>query len=449
MSAPAPPPADAARHTLVKESELRLEISSEGAFFQVVSGNAEVFGVEAAEGRIYALRADRRLAIFTWFGADILVWGGVSAAYVSAESQVPLYAALHSQLESRREASSAGGARAGPRVLIVGPSDSGKSSLARVLAGYAVRVGRAPTLVDLDLGQGDVSLPGTIAAASLDRQCLSIEDGFTRIAPLAYFLGNTSAGDVTPVYRNATARLADAVNRRLSAATPVGAAARASGLVINTMGWVDGMGYDLIKDAIKAFAVDVVVVMGHDRTFAALTEDAKTLGVGTGAGVGGSAAPITVLKLARPGGVVERARETRRDSRFARIRTYFYGPPRSAPGLPPMLSPETITLTFDDVTIVRIGGTATDASLVPIGKTSALDPLRVTPVTPTAGSLINHVLAVSFATTEKAIPHVNVAGFVHVRAVNTKEKTITLLAPCGGALPSRYLILGSVTWTEI
>ena len=75
--------------------------------------------------------------------------------------------------------------------------------------------------------------------------------------------------------------------------------------------------------------------------------------------------------------------------------------------------------------------------------------LRVTPVTPTAGALLNQVLGVSFATTDKAVPHVNVAGFVAVRAVNTKERTLTLLAPCGGALPSRFLVLGGqLSWTE-
>ena len=36
---------------------------------------------------------------------------------------------------------------------VVGPVDSGKSSLARILLNYAVRAGWAPTAVDLDLGE--------------------------------------------------------------------------------------------------------------------------------------------------------------------------------------------------------------------------------------------------------------------------------------------------------
>lgn len=46
-------------------------------------------------------------------------------------------------------------------VLIAGQVDSGKSSLASLLASYAVRLGRAPLFVDLDVGQGNIGVPGT------------------------------------------------------------------------------------------------------------------------------------------------------------------------------------------------------------------------------------------------------------------------------------------------
>lgn len=56
--------------------------------------------------------------------------------------------------------------------MIVGPTDSGKSSLSRILLSYAVRVGRTPLALDLDVGQGEVSVPGTIAATALTEKCL-------------------------------------------------------------------------------------------------------------------------------------------------------------------------------------------------------------------------------------------------------------------------------------
>ncbi len=40
--------------------------------------------------------------------------------------------------------------QSGPRVMIVGPEDSGKTSLLRILSGYALKQDRAPILVNLD-----------------------------------------------------------------------------------------------------------------------------------------------------------------------------------------------------------------------------------------------------------------------------------------------------------
>ena len=431
------PPAGAALYKLDKECELRVEVPAKGlAYLRLRAGAAEILGVELAPERTLTLGQSRKLALFSWLGCEVQVWGAECAVYVSRESQVPLFANLHQQLEARREAAERGGGQ-GPRVLVVGPTDSGKSTLCRILLSYACRVKRAPTFVDLDLGQGEVSVPGTVAATPLDQQCLSSEEGYTATAPLAYYVGEVSPGGAPLVYRNAAERLAELVTRRQAGAGDIAARARVGGLVINTFGWVDGLGYDLLLHAARAFAADVVVVMGHDRTFAQLSEDLK---VGSG---GGGSGGVQLLKLNRSGGVVERSKDFRRDSRALRVRQYFYGADPAAP-----LTPEAITVRFEDVVIVRVGGAVGDSTLAPIGKASALDPLRLTTVAPTE-RLLNQVLGVSFATTDKQVPHVNVAGFVHVRAVDAKERRLTLLAPCAGALPSKFLILGAMTWVDV
>lgn len=50
----------------------------------------------------------------------------------------------------------------GPVTMIVGPSDVGKTTLCKILLNYAVRQGRRPIYVDLDVGQGDISICGTM-----------------------------------------------------------------------------------------------------------------------------------------------------------------------------------------------------------------------------------------------------------------------------------------------
>jgi polyribonucleotide 5'-hydroxyl-kinase len=55
----------------------------------------------------------------------------------------------------------------GPRTIVVGPVDAGKSTLCRILVNYAVRSGWEPLFVDLDIGQGELCPPGSISACPI------------------------------------------------------------------------------------------------------------------------------------------------------------------------------------------------------------------------------------------------------------------------------------------
>lgn len=55
-----------------------------------------------------------------------------------------------------------------PQVMVVGPTDVGKSTVCRLLLSYAVRVGRRPTLVELDVGQSGVRYIWVIINIDLD-----------------------------------------------------------------------------------------------------------------------------------------------------------------------------------------------------------------------------------------------------------------------------------------
>jgi polyribonucleotide 5'-hydroxyl-kinase len=82
---------------------------------QLISGSAECFGVELAEGHTYTFAPGRKAAIFTWYGAELHTWGGVAAVYTAEDTPMTVYANLHQRLEARRdEAKATGGA--GPRV---------------------------------------------------------------------------------------------------------------------------------------------------------------------------------------------------------------------------------------------------------------------------------------------------------------------------------------------
>ena len=61
------------------------------------------------------------------------------------------YLNVHHVLSTRRTEAKEGGGP-GPRCIVVGPTDSGKSTLCRLLCNWGVRMGAAPTFVDLDIG---------------------------------------------------------------------------------------------------------------------------------------------------------------------------------------------------------------------------------------------------------------------------------------------------------
>lgn len=200
---------------LARECEYRVEIGAQSEFkIKLKSGSAELFGVELAIGHEYTLR-DKKLAIFTWYGCTLEVQGERDVAYSSEETPMNSYLNIHSQLQRRREVAAVKHA-SGPRVLIAGPVDSGKSTLTQILTNYALRLGEKPTLVDLDVGQGSLSVPGTIAASPLDMNSISVEEEFVLTNPLAYFFGHASQSDNPEQFRHQIQQLASAVKRRMA-----------------------------------------------------------------------------------------------------------------------------------------------------------------------------------------------------------------------------------------
>lgn len=119
----------------------------------------------------------------------------------------------------------------------------------------------------------------------------------------------------------------------------------ASGCIINTNGWVDGLGYDLLVHSIQALEADVVLVIGQDRLFSRLQSSLNAKENNN----------MSIVKLARSGGVVPLNSKLRSTARLARIREYFYGPNSLHLSIP-TLSPCINELSFDDVEFFSVRG---------------------------------------------------------------------------------------------
>jgi polyribonucleotide 5'-hydroxyl-kinase len=263
-------------------------------------------------------------------------------AYVSDSTPMVSYLNTHIALEHRRD-QAAETKSSGPRVVVVGPHDVGKSTISQMLVNWAVRRQRRPLYVDLDVGQGALAVPGVLGAALLDRP-MDVTEGLATTTPLVYHYGHVSPEQNTALFK----RLVSTLATRLEKRCVIDESVRTAGYIVNTTGWVDGQGVQLLHHVIEALSADVVLVVDHERLFNELKAWAK-------------ARPntnTTVLRVAKSGGVVTRTQEFRFAERSRQIRKYFYGVTTKKDGriVASTLYPHVTQLRFDHVHFFKIGG---------------------------------------------------------------------------------------------
>ncbi|CAM0946097.1 unnamed protein product [Alopecurus aequalis] len=427
-TAPQPP----RQFKLDPQSELRVEVLPDAPLrVRLVSGTAEIFGTELPPEGWVPVPPRSKIAIFTWHGATVELDGVCESEYTSDETPMVIYVNTHAILDARRGAARAATAQGGdlqasqgPRVIVVGPSDSGKSTLCKMLLSWAAKQGWKPTYVDLDIGQGSITIPGCISATPIEKP-IDIVDGIPLEMPLAYFYGHPNPSINPDVYKALMKELAQTLETQFSG----NAESRAAGMVINTMGWVEGLGYELLLNAIETSKADVVLVLGQEKLWKMLKDAVR------------SKPNINVIKLHKSEGVVPRNSKYRQKTRSFRIKEYFYGIAND-------LAPHSNIVNFSDVSVYKIGsGHQAPRSALPIGAEPVADPTRLVAVN-ISTDMVHTVLAVSYAKEPDEIISSNVAGFIHVTDVDIQRKKLTYIAPCPGDLPSRLLIASSLTWYE-
>ena len=61
-------------------------------------------------------------------------------------------------------------------ILVLGPTDSGKTTLSTYIINQAIRRGIRPAIIDADIGQGDLAPPGVIGCASVEKQIFDLRE---------------------------------------------------------------------------------------------------------------------------------------------------------------------------------------------------------------------------------------------------------------------------------
>lgn len=409
---------------LEKDTELRLEIPERKGKAELVllQGQAEVFGTELIKNKKFTFNAGSKVAIFTWHGCTVEVSGPPEWSYVSKETPMVMYLNLHMALEQMRQKAENSESEIGPRVLVVGPTDVGKSTLCQLLLNYAVRMGRRPVFVDLDVGQGYVGIPGSMGALLIERPA-DIEEGFPLQAPLVYHYGHASPGSNEKLYNKISSTIAEVTKERFEKNKK----AHASGCVINTCGWVTGTGYRILVHAAEAFDVNVIVVLDQERVYNDLKKQ--------------FANKVQVVHLPKSGGVVVRSQETRRTGRDDRVRAYFYGRKTN-------FFPHIFEVKFADIKIFKIGAPAVPDSCLPLGMAPDQNETKLVAVQP--GRDLKHcVLALSAAESlEEDLVTTNTIGFVVVNDVDLDRQMMVVLSPAPRPLPRKFFLLSDVKFMD-
>ncbi|KAG6876795.1 Cleavage polyadenylation factor subunit clp1 [Termitomyces sp. T159_Od127] len=491
MTTEAKPAAPKKEWAIEPESEYRFELDPGTTLaIKLLRGHAEIFGSELAEGKQYLFGSECKAAVFTWRGCTIEMSlpGQPSTEYVSDETPMAAYANLHiafEQMRVRALRAVHGSPSRGddplaitdpPRVLVLGPENSGKTTVCKILVNHAVRAGQgwSPLLVNVDPSEGGWAAPGAISAASvyspiptcspanpLGSAATSAPTALpaNALLPLVYWYGHAETRRNPLLMDRIIRNLGENIKEKYD----YDAEARVSGLIVDTpSSFGAGTGAsDHRHRLIKAF--NIILVVGHAKLN---VEMQRTYG-----------SQLTVIKVPKPGGVSYRERVHN-----YQLHTYMYGQVLTPPSgvtsavaggeaLSRLLAPSSTVINFGDLTVLRIGAeTMAPSSALPIGATrvvSEMQPVLVDPSQPGSG-LLNAVLGVLAPPKpdenkqyDEEILDLAVMGFIIVCVqsnprcllqifthLDIPHKRMTILAPNQGSVAGKTAVVGSFEWQD-
>ena len=134
-------------------------------------------------------------------------------------------------------------------VMLVGDTDTGKSTLAIYLANIALRRGLVPSIIDADVGQGDLAPPTAIGAAVLSKQVIDLRDVNTS---LFEFVGSISPGGFEELIAKKLKSMLD----RTSLLADI--------CIVNTDGYVRNGGIQYKAMIAEALQPDAVISLGEN-----------------------------------------------------------------------------------------------------------------------------------------------------------------------------------------
>ncbi|XBW35950.1 hypothetical protein QEN19_001523 [Hanseniaspora menglaensis] len=146
--------------------------SDQNLHITIKAGICEIFGIELASELEYTFNSQEKMVLFAVEASEIeyrtnkSFTKGFPDCIVQNDPNILMIYSIALKLVQKRL-----GNLKGPRVLVIGDSNSGKTSLAKTLLAYAVKMitsSNAPIFVNLDPTKGIFTLPGPISATIIN-----------------------------------------------------------------------------------------------------------------------------------------------------------------------------------------------------------------------------------------------------------------------------------------
>lgn len=255
------------------------------ASLRLLGGEAEVLGAPLGRNRQLTVGREKQVALEARTKADLEILLGTSGEIFEVEgSTIPASWKMAGHALAEMEQG---------KVMVVGMTDVGKSTLCAYLTNRLLLRGLSPTIVDGDIGQSDIGPPTTMGS-SVARSFISSLDDLKPEAMI--FIGHTSPSQVENKIVNGLKRLSDRMKDSLT--------------IINTDGWVldpEAVSYKI--GMIDATEPDVVIGLANGTELQPI--------------LSGSRAHSLSIETAKE--VLARSRSDRREIRSTNYRRFLEG----------------------------------------------------------------------------------------------------------------------------
>ncbi len=347
------------------------------ARIEVIEGSILVVGATYSKGSTIIIHRLRSYALKSISKSRIKVVLGTGG---TVEKPEPGDEVINDWLRVAEEVFNDGGGT----VVIIGPVESGKTTLTAFLANYFIERGRRACIIEADIGQEDLAVPGTIAMAIPNKRFIWQRE----LLPDALeFVGCISPLHCQSTIIPALIKMLDTAKRRSPDL-----------IVINTDGWVGTkQAIDYKVEILRWVKPTHVLVLDDGVIYENILNSMRTLS--------------KVLKVPPPKRVRERDRSERRSLRSEAYRRYFE-------------KSKSITLNLNSVSVlgsVVLGGRKVKVDEL-VGKCPSLRGLENSIVfTSIYGNCLNIVLSHSIQTPKQVSCQDDVRSKYFINVVNEEE----------------------------